>query len=67
MNIANEDGNEVIEDYFFGEPFHLPDNIGYSEEGLILLYNVYEIASYAQGYTEFRIPFSELNTYLKVN
>ncbi|WP_353777281.1 DUF3298 domain-containing protein [Winogradskyella sp. 3972H.M.0a.05] len=55
-----------IKDYFFGEPFHLPANIGFTEEGVVFLYNVYEIASYAQGYTEFVIPFSDIDSFLKV-
>lgn len=54
-----------IEDYFFGNEFALPENMGYSDDGFILLYNVYEIASYAQGYTEFAIPFEDLNGILK--
>lgn len=58
--------NVSIEDYFFGNPFQLPANIGFSDEGIILLYNVYEIASYAQGYTEFAIPFEEAQTFIKV-
>lgn len=60
------DSGSTIEDYFFGEPFHLPANIGFSEDGVIFLYNVYEIASYAQGYTEFIIPFEDIKSYLKV-
>ena len=56
---------ENIKDYFFGETFKLPQNIGLQENGLILLYNKYEIASYAQGYTEFLIPFKALEPYLK--
>lgn len=56
----------TMSDYFFGEHFHLPANIGFSEEGVIFLYNVYEIASYAQGYTEFVIPFDEIDPFLKV-
>lgn len=54
------------EDYFFGQPFQLPKNIGFSDEGVILLYNVYEIASYDQGYTEFTIPYKDAEPYLKV-
>ena len=54
-------------DMFFGETFQLPENIGFSNEGVILLYNVYEIASYAQGVTEFTIPFSEAKPFLKIN
>ncbi len=61
------DENLKIEDFFFGKPFQLPENIGFSEEGLILLYNVYEVASYDKGYTEFVIPFEEAKTYLKVH
>ena len=56
-----------MEDFFFGKPFQLPKNIGYSDDGLVLLYNVYEVASFEQGYTEFVIPFDEIKSYLKVN
>ncbi|WP_243473222.1 DUF3298 and DUF4163 domain-containing protein [Winogradskyella sp. MH6] len=58
--------NNQIEDYFFGKPFQLPENIGFSEDGLVFLYNVYEVASYDQGYTEFVIPFDAVDPYLKV-
>ncbi|MBU2926953.1 DUF3298 and DUF4163 domain-containing protein [Winogradskyella psychrotolerans] len=57
----------TIENFFFGEPFHLPENIGFSEEGLVLIYNVYEVASYDLGYTEFMIPFDKVTSYLKMN
>ena len=62
--VKNNSDFENAEDYFFGEDFHLPNNMGFSEEGIILLYNVYEIASYAQGYTEFTIPYEEISPYL---
>lgn len=55
---------ETIEDPFYGEGFQLPENIGFGEDGLILLYNVYEIASYAQGVTEFSIPYDIAKPYL---
>lgn len=57
----------ISEDYFFDDGFHLPANIGFTEEGVLILYNVYEIGSYAQGITEFTIPFEEVNAYLKVH
>jgi hypothetical protein len=50
--------------YFFGEEFHLPANIGFNDEGVIFFYNVYEIASYADGITEFTIPFEDMEPYL---
>jgi len=56
-----------IEDYFFGEEFKLPETMGFTEEGMVLLYNVYEIASYAQGYTEFTIPYEALDGMLKIS
>ena len=59
-------GDENLADYFFGEPFHLPANIGINDEGILMLYNVYEIASYAQGLTEFTIPFNDVERFLKV-
>lgn len=57
--------DENIKDYFFGENFKLPENMGLNERGMIMLYNKYEVASYAQGYTEFLIPFKDLEPYLK--
>ncbi|RLD26699.1 MAG: DUF3298/DUF4163 domain-containing protein [Bacteroidetes bacterium] len=56
-----------FDDYFFGEDFHLPENIGFSDDGVILLYNVYEIAPYSEGITEFTIPFEEVLQYLRLN
>ena len=51
------------EDYFFDGNFYLPENIGLSEEGVLFLYNRYEGPL---GYTEFMIPFDEIDSFLKV-
>lgn len=64
--IANN-GKGAMEDYFFGEDFHLPANIGFSEEGVLLLYNPYEVAAYAMGITEITILFEEVHNFLKIN
>jgi hypothetical protein len=66
-SLAQSDSQSTIQDYFFGKSFKLPENMGFSEDGLILLYNTYEVASYAQGYTEFVIPFEEIDELLKVD
>lgn len=66
-SIEKDKNNLTMESFFFGEPFKLPENIGFSEEGLILLYNVYEVASYDLGYTEFMIPFEDAEAFLKVH
>lgn len=47
--------------------FELPENIGYSEEGIVLLYNTYEMAPYASGIIQFTIPFKEVANYLVFN
>ncbi|ULC59885.1 DUF3298 and DUF4163 domain-containing protein [Flaviramulus sp. BrNp1-15] len=49
------------------ETFELPANIAYSDDGLILLYNIYEIAPYSDGIIEFAIPFDEAKPYLVFN
>ena len=64
-SLENNKDQLNIENFFFGKPFQLPENIGFSEEGIILIYNVYEVASYDMGYTEFMISFEEAMPYLK--
>ena len=44
--------------------FNLPENIGYSSEGIILLYNAYEIAPYSSGIIEFVVPFEAIESYI---
>lgn len=50
--------------YFEPENFTLPANIGFNDDGLILLYNSYEIAPYSTGLTEFTIPYETIEGYL---
>ncbi len=54
------------EDDIIFEPdnFKLPANIGYNEEGIILLYNTYEIAPYSTGIIDFIIPFEKISSIL---
>lgn len=49
------------------ETFKLPENIGYNDEGIVFLYNAYEIAPYSTGIIEFEIPFNEIESYLTFN
>lgn len=62
-----KDSKETIEDFFFGEGFQLPSNIGFTKDGLVLLYNNYEIASYAQGITQIVLPYDQVKELLRVN
>ena len=45
--------------------FHLADNIGFTPDGLQMIYNQYEVASYADGPIVLTISFDEANAYLK--
>ncbi|MBC2838020.1 DUF3298 and DUF4163 domain-containing protein [Robiginitalea sp. SC105] len=44
--------------------FSLPENIGFEPEGLVLLYNPYEVASYADGPVRILIPYREAAPYI---
>ena len=52
---------------FDANTFTLPKNIGFSDEGIILLYNTYEIAPYSSGIIECLIPLEEVKPYLVFN
>jgi hypothetical protein len=49
---------------FEQDQFYLPENIGFTDEGLKLLYNVYEVASFADGTIELVLPHTEVKEYL---
>ncbi len=51
---------------FERDEFYLPENIGFTNEGLKLLYNPYEVASYADGSIEVLLPYEETRKYLSV-
>lgn len=50
---------------FDGDTFHLAQNIGYTPKGLQMIYNQYEVASYADGPIVLTLPYNEINLYLK--
>lgn len=53
--------------YFFeNDTFKLPQNIFYTNDGLLLYYNVYEAAAYSEGPKEISISYGELGGLLKV-
>ena len=51
---------------FDKEQFALPQNIFFKENGLLLFYNSYEIAAYAEGQKELLLPYSEISGYMKI-
>ncbi|MGI9551231.1 MAG: DUF3298 domain-containing protein [Aurantibacter sp.] len=50
---------------FEKDSFYLPENIGFTQKGVQLLYNQYEVASYADGPIELVLPYSEVMKYLR--
>lgn len=51
---------------FEEDVFELPLSIFYTENGLLLYYNTYEVASYADGPKELLLTYKELKPYLLV-
>ena len=51
---------------FENEKFVLPQNIFFRKDGLLLLYNTYEVASYAEQQKEILLTYGELGEYLRV-
>ncbi len=50
---------------FENDRFVLPQNIFIKEDGILLLYNTYEIASYAEGQQQLFIPMDQAQEFLK--
>ena len=49
---------------FENDKFQLPQNIFYTDNGLLLYYNSYEAASYAEGPLEIVFPYEKISKYL---
>ncbi|MHA6279141.1 DUF3298 and DUF4163 domain-containing protein [Salinimicrobium sp. CAU 1759] len=52
--------------WFEKETFILPENIGFSEGKVILVYNSYEIAPYAAGDIVLEIPLEEVRPFIRI-
>lgn len=50
---------------FERDSFYLPENMGFTEKGIKLLYNQYEVSSFADGTIELVLPFEEIQKFLK--
>lgn len=51
---------------FEDDVFNLPNNIFYTDKGLLLYFNAYEVASYAEGSKELLLPYDEIKNFLKI-
>ena len=63
-DIPLEDNINATGYWFDNDTFYLPESLGFDEQGLIIIYNQYEIASYAEGPIFLEIPFSEVLPFL---
>lgn len=52
--------NEFSSYFFENDEFALNENFLLKENGILFLYNVYEIKSYAEGITELEIPYQDI-------
>lgn len=59
-------GTEDYASYLFvtADQLPLPQNIGFDSEGVVMLYNQYEIAAYAFGQSRYVIPYSTVESIL---
>lgn len=66
QNIAPE-ANINEPGYFFeNDTFSLPNTIGFDQEYVILIYNPYEVAPYAEGQIILEIPLEEAKSLLSI-
>ena len=63
----NISANNTLSDagfFFEKDQFHLPKQIGFTNETIVLLYNIYEIAPYTSGLISLEIPLIEAREFL---
>lgn len=65
QNIPAEENINSTGFWFENDAFHLPANIGFTDEQVILVYNSYEIAPYADGDFYMEIPIEEVRPFMK--
>lgn len=61
----SEEGISI--DNFNEKKFKTPETIGFSEDGLVFVYNQYELEAYSLKLLEFTIPLQELSSLLLLN
>ncbi len=62
-SIPQEENINTTGFMFETDAFELPKNMGYTKEGIVLIYNQYEITSYADGQKTLILPYNELKTF----
>jgi hypothetical protein len=65
-NIPEDQSINATGMQFEDDKFQIAQNIFYTDKGILLHYNQYEAASYADGPMELFFPYDEVNTYLLI-
>ena len=52
--------------FFENDSFQLPQNIGFLKNKIVLIYNAYEVASYAEGGIQLEIPLKDVEEFIKI-
>lgn len=67
QKIAQEQSINDTGFWFEDEKFHLPESVGFIKDSLLFVYNQYDIASYADGPIELKIPMKEAESFLSID
>lgn len=67
QRVVKSEGPRDAADYLETFKFEMTENFFFDRTGLTFLYNVYEVAPYAEGPMEYTIPYSQLKGVLKAD
>lgn len=64
QNIDKDQSINEVGFWFEDDTFYLPETVGFTTDSIIFVYNQYDIASYADGPIELKIPLKEAEPFL---
>jgi len=64
QNIDKDQSINEVGFWFEDDTFYLPETVGFTTDSLIFVYNQYDIASYADGPIELKIPLKDAKPFL---
>ena len=65
--IPEEESINATGFWFDDDQFYVSNNIGFSSENLIIVYNTYEIAPYSAGTFILKLPMDEVQPFLNID
>tara|TARA_R100001369_G_C3314205_1_gene167818 strand:+ start:841 stop:1602 length:762 start_codon:yes stop_codon:yes gene_type:complete len=63
-NISEEESINSTGFWFENDTFYLPETVGFTKDDIIIIYNQYNIASYADGPIELKLPIEKAKEFL---